>query len=121
MYSREFYNKDLKQRSRDLRNNMTPAEKKLWFDYLRKIPIKVHRQRPMGNFIVDFYVPSKKMIIEVDGEVHNSFDAKIRDQERTWFLQENDLCVIRFSNDQVMNNFKKTCKAISDHLGLSGE
>jgi very-short-patch-repair endonuclease len=116
MYTKNFYNKDLKNRSRDLRNNMTRAEKKLWFDFFKNQPLKIHRQRPMGNFIVDFYVPKKSLVIEIDGGVHDSHEAQIRDRERTWYLQNNGLQVIRFSNEDVFNNFDYVCSQICVHL-----
>ena len=64
------YNTKLKLRARELRNEMTTAEKKLWFEYFRQISYKVYRQKPIGNYIVDFYIPQIKLVIEVDGETH---------------------------------------------------
>jgi very-short-patch-repair endonuclease len=61
------YNPALKDRARYLRSNPTKAEKKLWYEFLRKLTFMVYRQRPINNFIVDFYLPIHKLIIEVDG------------------------------------------------------
>ncbi|HBE56853.1 MAG TPA: endonuclease, partial [Cyanobacteria bacterium UBA11366] len=64
------YNPALVARAKELRKNMTPAEKKLWYGYLRTFQFRVLRQRPIDHFIVDFYCPSLKLVIEVDGESH---------------------------------------------------
>jgi very-short-patch-repair endonuclease len=77
------YNPDLIARARELRKMMTPEEKKLWYDYLRNFKFKVLRQRPIDHFIVDFYCPSLKLVIEVDGEVHFSDESQAYDYERT--------------------------------------
>jgi very-short-patch-repair endonuclease len=63
------YNSKLKERTRELRKNMTETEKKLWFSYLREISntkFRIYKQRPIDNYIVDFYIPCLKLIIEVD-------------------------------------------------------
>lgn len=91
---------------------MTPTETKLWFQFLCQIEPRVHRQRPMGNFITDFYIPKAKLIIEVDGGVHDDDKTKAKDLERTWYFNNQGIEVLRITNDQVINNFKKVCKSI---------
>ncbi len=66
---------------------MTSAEKKLWYGYLRTFKFTVLRQRPIDYFIVDFYCPTLKLVIEVDGESHYSNDGKDYDGERTQRLE----------------------------------
>ena len=62
------YNKNLVSRAKELRQNMTLAEKKIWYDYLRDFKYRVHKQRPIDNFTVDFYCPKLKLVIEIDAD-----------------------------------------------------
>ena len=62
---------------------MTLAEKKIWYDYLRNFPYRVYRQRPIDQFIVDFYCPKLKLVIEIDGDIHNSELAQDYNREIT--------------------------------------
>jgi adenine-specific DNA methylase/very-short-patch-repair endonuclease len=106
------YNKKLVDRAKDLRKNMTAAEKKLWHEYLKTLGDRFWRQRPIDHFIVDFYCPSRYLVIEVDGGCHGADDAKIYDAERTQVLEAYGLQVLRFSNDEVLNNFEKVCAEV---------
>ena len=63
------YNRNLVTRAKELRKNITLAEKKLWYGYLRKFPLRVLRQKPIDNFIVDFYCAKLKLVIEIDGDI----------------------------------------------------
>jgi very-short-patch-repair endonuclease len=107
------YNPKLVDRAKQMRRHPTPAEKKLWEEYLRAFPHRVLRQRPIDHFIVDFYCAALHLVIEVDGEIHNSESAQAYDAERTTTLQEHGLQVIRFTNDAVMNNFENVCQQIA--------
>ncbi|MFC1798175.1 endonuclease domain-containing protein [Patescibacteria group bacterium] len=60
------YNPKLKQRATEMRRNMTKTEQIIWFKYLKDLDVRVLRQRPIDNFIVDFYIPSLKIVIEID-------------------------------------------------------
>jgi very-short-patch-repair endonuclease len=91
---------------------MTTAEKKLWFGFLRGFQLRVLRQRPIGHYIVDFYCPNRKLVIEVDGDSHAAEDASKYDEERTAVLQGYGLTVIRFSNADVLHSFEEVCEAI---------
>nr|WP_217523364.1 DUF559 domain-containing protein [Pleurocapsa sp. PCC 7327] len=82
------YNRNLVERAKQLRKNMTAAEKKLWYGYLRTFKFRVLRQRPISHFIVDFYCPSLKLVIEIDGENHCTNDAQEYDVARTQKLEE---------------------------------
>ena len=99
------YNKNLVARAKELRKNMTLAERKIWSEYLRNFPYRVYRQRPIAQFIVDFYCPKLKLVIEIDGESHDTENAQDYDQERTEVLQGYGLKVIRFKNEEVLQNF----------------
>ena len=61
------YNRKLVANAQKLRKNMTPEEKHLWYDFLKKLPVTVNRQKNIGNYIVDFYIPSARLVIELDG------------------------------------------------------
>ncbi len=106
------YNPVLKERARSLRRNMTPAEQTLWKQCLRHFPYRVLRQRPIDNFIVDFYCASLRLVIEVDGEYHASSEAQVRDAERTRILEGYGLQVIRFTNEQVLQEFEGVCTVL---------
>jgi very-short-patch-repair endonuclease len=106
------YDPTLVPTAKELRKNMTPAENKLWYGYLRTFKFKVFRQRPIDHFIVDFYCPSLKLVIEVDGDRHFTEDGKAYDQERTQRLEGYGLKVIRFTNHQVLRGFESVCEAI---------
>jgi len=84
---------------------MTFAENKIWYDCLRKFPYRVYRQRPIDHFIVDFYCPKLKLVIEIDRASHNTEKVRDRDQKRTEILQSYGLNVIRFNNNEVLNHF----------------
>ncbi len=110
------YNSALIPRAKELRKNMTQAEKKLWYQYLRTFKYRVLRQRPIHHFIVDFYCPTLKLVIEVDGDSHTSADAQAYDQERSQILAGYGLRVVRFTNEQVLHHFNEVCEAIEGLL-----
>jgi very-short-patch-repair endonuclease len=110
------YDVALVPRAKELRKNMTAAEKKLWYGYLRTFRFKVLRQRPIDHFIVDFYCPSLKLVIEIDGDSHFTEDGKASDQERTQILEGYGLKVLRFTNQNVMQNFKQVCTVIQSWI-----
>jgi very-short-patch-repair endonuclease len=98
--------KKLELRRKELRNNLTPAEAKLW-TYLQDSKLenrKFRRQHSVGGFILDFYCPSERLCIELDGSVHNSPSAQAYDNARTEFLAGAKIRVIRFENRLVFEN-----------------
>jgi len=104
--------KEIEQAARVLRKSMTPAENILW-EALRNRQIegfKFRRQHPIGKFIVDFYCPKVKLVIEVDGGIHNN--QQEYDQNRTKKLQEFGCYVLRFSNAQVVHDLPNVLKRI---------
>lgn len=106
------YNPELIPRARVLRKNMTPAERKLWYEFLRNVSVRVLRQRPIHHFIVDFYCPACKLVIEIDGAHHGTDQTKAYDQDRTSILEGYGLQVIRFTNQQVMHVFEDVCQQL---------
>jgi len=118
MYTRAFYNKNLKMIARELRESTTPAEDKLWRNFLRFLKPRVHRQRSMGNFIVDFYIPKAKLAIEIDGGVHSDEKSQAKDLDRTMILNQSGIKVIRFQNEDVLKNFGLVCKNIKDQVSF---
>jgi very-short-patch-repair endonuclease len=110
------YNPQLVARAKKLRQNSTPAEKKLWQEYLRTFPFRILRQRPINHFIVDFYCAALKLVIEVDGESHFTEEGRLYDVERTEILAGYGLKVIRFTNEQVMTEFDGVCQRIEKEI-----
>ena len=106
------YDPRLVQHARDLRRHMTPAERKLWYGFLSHFRYRVLRQRPIDHYIVDFYCPQLKLVIEVDGESHFTEDGKVCDDERTAVLEGYGLRLMRFSNQDVLRNLEAVCAAI---------
>ncbi len=105
-------NNDLLENARKLRKNMTPQELRLWYRFLRVYPVKIYKQRIIGNYIVDFYCASAKLVIEVDGSQHYEEYGKCYDADRTSFLNSLGLEVLRYSNRDINNNFKGVCEQI---------
>ena len=99
-----------------MRKNMTSAEKKLWFQFLRTHRCKFYRQRRIDHFIVDFYCSKYRLVIEIDGESHYSDTAIEYDRMRTELLELYGLQVIRFTNDQVYDDFDAVCEEIESYL-----
>ncbi|MEO1433154.1 MAG: endonuclease domain-containing protein [Cyanobacteria bacterium J06633_8] len=110
------YNQKLVEKAKELRKNMTSAEIKLWNYYLKTLKIRFLRQRPIDNFIVDFYCANLKLVIEIDGESHFTDEAKNYDAQRTLILENYGLQVIRFTNEQVFKNFEGVCESIENYL-----
>ena len=115
------YNKDLVSNAQALRKNMTKEEKHLWYDFLRRLPIQAHRQYNIGNYIVDFYIPKKHLVIEIDGRQHLTREHKEKDGERDEFLYKEGLVVLRFSNDSIRKSFSAVCQVILNTIGLGFE
>ena len=111
------YRKDLVPLARKLRKNPTEPEKKLWFACLRQLKqlkgVKVYRQRPMLNYIVDFELRDAKIVVEIDGDSHYLEEAsRTKDAQRDAALAEYGYKVVRFTNEQVMKETKRVCEAI---------
>jgi len=100
-----LYSPKLKIRARRLRNEMTIAEKKIWREYLANSKYRWLRQRPINNYIVDFYCPKLRLVIEVDGETHLREKDLAYDLKRTKDLEKLGLKVLRFWNDDILSGF----------------
>jgi very-short-patch-repair endonuclease len=105
------YNPKLVDPAKEMRKNPTQAERKLW-KFLRNFSLKMWRQKPIDNFIVDFYCPKLKLVIEVDGDSHFTSEGTVYDAERTKVLEGYGLQVIRFTNHQVLYEFEGVCQMI---------
>ena len=117
----KIYNKSLVKNAQSLRKNMTPEEKHLWYDFLKQLPMKTHRQYNIGNYIVDFYIPTKRLVIEIDGIQHTTEENSKKDQARDNFLKEQGLNVLRIPNENINKNFCAVCQVILDHIGIQFE
>jgi len=106
------YNRKLIPRAKQLRKDMTPQEKHLWYDFLRNYPVRFQRQKTIDNFIVDFYCHKAKLVIELDGSQHTSELGIAHDRDRTVILEAYGLKVIRFFNNDVDKNFMGICEII---------
>lgn len=108
------YNKNLKQVSRDLRNNMTDAEKLLWSRLRNKqiLGLQFYRQKPLLNYIMDFYCPAANLIIECDGGQHFTNEGLESDRIRNEALAQLGLKVLRFDNGQVMRQIDSVVEVI---------
>ena len=115
------YNKDLVRNAQALRKNMTPEEKHLWYDFLKRLPMKAHRQYNIGNYIVDFYIPKKQLVIEIDGIQHLTEEHKEKDQIRDEFLKGQGLRVLRFPNESIRKSFSDVCQIILNHVEIKFE
>jgi very-short-patch-repair endonuclease len=110
------YRKDLKSRGRRLRRDQTPAERKLWYVYLCDHPFKFTRQKPLGQYIADFYCARSLLAVELDGDSHFSVEAEKRDAMRTQQLARLGIRIVRFKNSEVMEQFEGVCMRIEDAL-----
>ena len=99
------YNKKLVSNAKTLRKNMTPEEKKLWYEFLKFLPYNVRRQHNIENYIVDFYIAKKKIVIEIDGLQHTSNEHKLEDEKRDRQLAEWGITVLRYTNVDINRNF----------------
>lgn len=105
----------LYQRARELRNNSTVAEDILW-GYLKTKPhgYKFRRQHPYAIYILDFYCHSLKLVIEVDGNIHNEIEVKNNDVIRQKHLEQDGLNVERFTNDEILNKLETVIKRLEE-------
>ena len=115
------YNKKLVSNARSLRKSMTPEEKHLWYDFLKRLPFNVRRQHNIENYIVDFYIAEKKTVIEIDGIQHASPDHKEADEKRDHFLAAWNITVLRYSNESIRKNFNIVTDDILRKLELGYE
>jgi very-short-patch-repair endonuclease len=108
------YNKHLKTKARELRKNLTLSEKALWSRLRGKqlLGVQFYRQKPIGDYIVDFYAPIAKLVVEVDGSQHLTGDHVELDQKRDLYLSGMGLKVIRFNSREVLTNTDEVVQVI---------
>ena len=106
----------LTQYAQTLRKNMTREERLLWYNFLKHLPVTVNRQKVVGSYIVDFYVHSAKLVIELDGDQHGEEAALARDAVRDAWLREQGLTVLRYANGDVTRSFESVCQDILQHI-----
>ena len=106
------YNKENIPFAKMLRRNMTPWERKLWYEYLRTYPVRFQRQKAIGNYIADFYCHQARLVIEIDGSQHFENSGLLKDKIRTQQIEARNLTVIRIPNNEVNYNFDGVCEYI---------
>ena len=102
--------------ARTLRKDMTPWERKLWFLFLSRYPVRFQRQKCIDRYIADFYCFRAKLVIELDGGEHDNPQAKQKDAIRTQTLENYGLTVLRFSNADIDHNFYGVCTVIDNEV-----
>ncbi len=113
-----IFPRDKKQKphSSFLRNNATKQENHLWYDFLKQTQFQFNRQRIIGEYIVDFYCPTAKLVIELDGSQHFEKEAIEYDTLRTGYLKSLGLKVLRFTNDEIDQSFESVCLKINKSI-----
>ncbi len=109
-------NPNLTPYAKRLRSEMTKEERRLWYDFFKKTPYRVNRQRQFGNYIVDFFIAEVKLVIELDGSQHYSEKGRENDRERDAYLKEHGLTVLRYSNYDVNTDFEGVCLDIQRNI-----
>ena len=110
------HNIDNKILARQLRNQMTPWERKLWYCFLKDYPVRFQRQKCIDEYIVDFYCFRGKLIIELDGGGHYNPESIQKDTYRTQILESYGLKVLRFCNTDIDKNFYSVCTVIDNEI-----
>jgi len=114
-----LYNRNLRQFSRELRKNSTDAERRLWSKLrLRQLNgFQFYRQRIIVNYIMDFFCPKAKLVVEVDGGQHYSGEKQKSDFKRDEYLKRIGIKVLRFSDREVLTNMDGVLENILENLG----
>jgi very-short-patch-repair endonuclease len=110
------YRRGLKGHSQALRRDPSPAERKLWYEFLSGLPEKFTRQKPLGHYIADFYCSKHRLVIELDGDSHFGDQGLRYDERRTRQLGAEGIRVVRFMNTEVMQDFEGVCRNIRQIL-----
>jgi len=115
------YNRNLKRHSKQLRRNMTDTERHIWARLRMKQlnGYQFYRQKPVGDYIVDFYCPRAKLVIEVDGGQHFSDEMTEYDRIRDEYMSSLGLRVLRFTNTDVLTNIESVLESIRGKIPLS--
>ena len=105
-------NKNLSNNAKNLRKYMTPQERHLWYDFLRAYPIKIYKQKVIGDYITEFYCNNAKLVIELDGSQHYEIGGLKYDKQRTEYFKSIGIEVIRFTNRDCDSHFDEVCTYI---------
>ncbi|MDO4747556.1 MAG: endonuclease domain-containing protein [Eubacteriales bacterium] len=105
--------------SKTLRKNMTKEERHLWYGFLKDLPVTFNRQKVIGNYIVDFYCASAKLVVELDGSQHFDTSGLEKDKLRDEYLTSLDLTVLRYTNLEIHKNLTGVCDDIWNHVSTS--
>ena len=111
-----YYDHSNVKLSRNLRKDMTPWERKLWYCFLKNYPVRFQRQKTIDRYIVDFYCAKARLIIELDGSGHYYPDEREKDAIRTTIIESYGNKVIRFSNSDIDKNFYSVCSVIDNEV-----
>ena len=111
-----FYNNKNINLAKNLRKLATPQEKHLWYDFLKDYEIKFQRQKTIGEYIVDFYCPSLKLAIEIDGNQHYSKEGLEKDNIRTKEINKQGVQIIRITNNQIDKDFVWVCEYLNTEI-----
>ena len=109
-------NSKLKPFAQKLRNEMTKEERHLWYDFLKSLPVTIHKQKVIGPYIADFYCASAKLVIELDGSQHFMDNGMEKDKERDRYFKSLGLTILRYSNLDINTNFNGVCEDILKHI-----
>ena len=109
-------NPKLTPNAQKLRKAMTKEERRLWYDFLKTLPVTVHRQKVIGPYIADFYCASAKLVIELDGSQHYDASGREADVIRDEYMRNLGFAVLRYSNLDVTENFNGVCEDILSHI-----
>ena len=112
-------NSKLTDNAKKLRKNMTKEERHLWYDFLKNLPVTVNRQKVIGNYIVDFYIATAKLVIELDGSQHYEEKGVENDTKRDAFLNGLGIKVLRYSDLDVNQRFESVCDDILNNINTS--
>ena len=112
-------NSKLTGNAKALRKNMTKEERHLWYDFFKSLSITVNRQKVIGNYIVDFYIATSKIVIELDGSHHYEDSGIENDAKRDEFLNSLGIKVLRYSNLDINQKFESVCQEILNNLDTS--
>ena len=113
-------NPKLRKTAQKLRREMTKEERRLWYDFLKQLPVTINRQKVIGPYVADFYCASAKLVIELDGSQHYDDKGAASDRERDRALNQFGITVVRYSNNDVNRNFEGVCADLLRRLGLPG-
>jgi len=103
--------------ARELRHRLTESEEFLWIKLKEFFPkYKFRRQHPISSFIADFYCHRLKLVIELDGSIHQLPEIKARDEHKQKYLESTGITVLRFTNDDAVNQFEKVALAINSYI-----